>query len=101
MKLYQYIILIDLLKEYYFEEMSMIIDLDKKIRLAKVIYGTAEFIEKKLSSNNTGYITFQFITGSLIFPYKMDNGKEVNSVEEMFFELCKGGDGDQLLYSNI
>lgn len=93
MKLYQYIILIDLLKEYYFEEMS-IIDLNKKILFAKVIYSMAEFIEKKLSSNNTGYITFQFITGSLIFPYKMDNGKEVNSVEEMFFELCKEGDGD-------
>lgn len=90
MKLYQYIILVDRLKKYYFEEMSMIIDLNKKILFAKVIYGIAEFIEKKLSSNNTGYITFQFITGSLIFPYKMDNGKEVNSVEQIFFELCKG-----------
>lgn len=37
------------------------------------------------TTNNTGYIIFQFVTGSLIFPYKMDNGKEVNSVEEMFF----------------
>lgn len=92
MKLYQYIILIDRLKKYYSKKMSMIIDLNGKILLAEEIYDIAEFIEKKLSSNNTGYITFQLITSSLIFPYKMDNGKEVNSVEETFFALCKGED---------
>lgn len=90
MKLYQYITLVDRLKKYYFKEMSMIIDLNEKILLAEETYNMAEFIEKELSSNNTGYITFQFVTGSLIFPYKMDNGKEVNSVEEMFFALCEG-----------
>lgn len=68
----------------------MIIDLNKKILLAEETYNMAEFIEKELSSNNTGYITSQFVTGSLIFPYKIDNGKEVNSVEEVFFALCEG-----------
>lgn len=90
MKLYQYIVLVDQLKEYYSKEMSMIIDLNEKILLAEKIYDMAESIEKKLSFNNTGYITFQFVTGSLIFSYKMDNGKEINSVEEMFFALCEG-----------
>ena len=90
MKLYQYITLVDRLKKYYSKEMSMIIDLNEKILLTEETYNMTEFIEKELSSNNTGYITFQFVTGSLIFPYKIDNGKEVNSIEEMFFALCKG-----------
>lgn len=90
MKLYQYTTLVDRLKKYYSKQMSMIIDLNEKNLLAEETYNMAEFIEKELSSNNTGYITFQFVIGNLIFPYKMDNGKEVNSVEEMFFALCEG-----------
>lgn len=92
MKLYQYLFVVDLLKTDYQKEKATITNSHQEIFL-EFDYGLiAKLIERKLSSNNNGDSTFQFITGSLIFPYKMDNGKEVNSVEEMFFALCKGED---------
>lgn len=94
MKLYQYLFLICQIKEKYQKEKSMITDPDERMLLVERTGNTTELIEKMLSPNNNGYSTFQLITGSLTFPHKMDNGKEVNSVGEMFFELCKGGGDD-------
>lgn len=94
MKLYQYLFLVDQLKVDYQKKKATITNSHQEIFL-EFDYGLiTEFIEKKLSSNNSGDSTFQLVTGNLTFPHKMDNGKEVNSVEEMFFELCKGGGDD-------
>lgn len=94
MKLYQYMTLVDRLKKNYSKKKSMIINPDERMSFVEKAYDMAESIEKELSSDNNGYSTFRLITGSLTFPHKMDNGKEVNSVEEMFFELCNGGGND-------
>ena len=94
MKLYQYFFLVCQIKEEYQKQKSMITNSDERISLVERTGNTTEFVEKMLSPNNSGHSTFQLVTGNLTFPYKMDNGKEVNSVEQMFFELCKGGDDD-------
>lgn len=94
MKLYQYLFLVNQLKADYQKEKATITNSHQEIFL-EFDYGLiTEFIEKMLSPNNSGDSTFQLVTDRLTFPHKMDNGKEVNSVEEMFFELCKGDDDD-------
>lgn len=90
MKLYQYLFIVNQLKVDYQKKKATITNSHQEIFL-EFDYGLiTELIEKKLSSNNNGDSTFQFVTGSLTFPFKMDNGKEVNSIEEMFFVLCEG-----------
>lgn len=90
MKLYQYLFLVDRIKGDYQKKKSTITNPHEQL-LLELDYGLeTEFLEKMLSINNSGDSTFRLVIGNLTFPHKMDNGKEVNSVEEMFFELCKG-----------
>lgn len=94
MKLYQYLFLVDRIKADYQKKKSTIANPQEQV-LLEFDYGLeTEFVEKMLSTNNSGDSTFRLVTDRLTFPHKMDNGKEVNSVEEMFFELCKGDDDD-------